>query len=127
MDDIRFCICKHCGNIITMVHDAGVPVVCCGEKMTELVPGSTDAATEKHVPVVEVNGNKVKVTVGSVVHPMEEKHFIQWIYVQTKEGVQSKHLKPHENPEAVFALADGDKAVAAYEYCNLHGLWKKEL
>lgn len=127
MDDIRFCICKHCGNIITMVHDAGVPVVCCGEKMTELVPGSTDAATEKHVPVVEVNGNKVKVTVGSVVHPMEEKHFIQWIYVQTKEGVQSKHLKPHENPEAVFVLADGDKAVAAYEYCNLHGLWKKEL
>ena len=127
MDDIRFFICKHCGNIITMVHNAGVPVVCCGEKMTELVPGSTDAATEKHVPVVEVNGNKVKVTVGSVVHPMEEKHFIQWIYVQTKEGVQSKHLKPHENPEAVFVLADGDKAVAAYEYCNLHGLWKKEL
>ena len=127
MCKVRFFICKHCGNIITMVHDAGVPVVCCGEKMTELVPGSTDAATEKHVPVVEVNGNKVKVTVGSVVHPMEEKHFIQWIYVQTKEGVQSKHLKPHENPEAVFVLADGDKAVAAYEYCNLHGLWKKEL
>ena len=127
MDDIRFFICKHCGNIITMVHNAGVPVVCCGEKMSELVPGSTDAATEKHVPVVEVNGNEVKVKVGSVAHPMEEKHFIQWIYLQTKEGVQSKHLKPHENPEVVFALAAGDKAVAAYEYCNLHGLWKKEL
>ena len=122
MDDIRFFICKHCGNIITMVHDAGVPVMCCGEKMSELVPGSTDAATEKHVPVVEVNGNEVKVKVGSVAHPMEEKHFIQWIYLQTKEG-----LKPHENPEAVFALTAGDKAVAAYEYCNLHGLWKKEL
>ena len=127
MDDVRFFICKHCGNIITMVHDAGVPVVCCGEKMTELVPGSTDAATEKHVPVVEVNGNEVKVKVGSVAHPMEEKHFIQWIYLQTKEGVQSKCLKPHENPEAVFALTGGDKAVAAYEYCNLHGLWKKDL
>lgn len=127
MDDIRFFICKHCGNIITMVHDAKVPVVCCGEKMSELVPGSTDAATEKHVPVVEVNGNEVKVKVGSVAHPMEEKHFIQWIYLQTKEGVQSKCLKPHENPEAVFALTGGDKAVAAYEYCNLHGLWKKEL
>ena len=127
MDDIRFFICKHCGNIITMVHDAKVPVVCCGEKMSELVPGSTDAATEKHVPVVEVNGNEVKVKVGSVAHPMEEKHFIQWIYLQTKEGVQSKHLKPHENPETVFALTAGDKAVAAYEYCNLHGLWKKEL
>lgn len=127
MDDIRFFICKHCGNIITMVHDAKVPVVCCGEKMSELVPGSTDAATEKHVPVVEVNGNEVKVKVGSVAHPMEEKHFIQWIYLQTKEGVQSKCLKPHENPEAVFALTAGDKAVAAYEYCNLHGLWKKEL
>ena len=127
MDDIRFFICKHCGNIITMVHDAGVPVVCCGEKMSELVPGSTDAATEKHVPVVEVNRNEVQVKVGSVAHPMEEKHFIQWIYLQTKEGVQSKHLKPHENPEAVFVLTAGDKAVAAYEYCNLHGLWKKEL
>ena len=127
MDDIRFFICKHCGNIITMVHDAKVPVVCCGEKMSELVPGSTDAATEKHVPVVEVNGTEVKVKVGSVAHPMEEKHFIQWIYLQTKEGVQSKHLKPHESPEAVFALTAGDKAVAAYEYCNLHGLWKKEL
>ena len=127
MDDIRFFICKHCGNIITMVHDAKVPVVCCGEKMSELVPGSTDAATEKHVPVVEVNGNEVKVKVGSVAHPMEEKHFIQWIYLQTKEGVQSKHLKPHGNPETVFALTAGDKAVAAYEYCNLHGLWKKEL
>ena len=127
MDDVRFFICKHCGNIITMVHNAGVPVVCCGEKMSELVPGSTDAATEKHVPVVEVNGNEVKVKVGSVAHPMEEKHFIQWIYLQTKEGVQSKHLKPHENPETVFALTAGDKAVAAYEYCNLHGLWKKEL
>ena len=127
MDDIRFFICKHCGNIITMVHNAGVPVVCCGEKMSELVPGSTDAATEKHVPVVEVNGNEVQVKVGSVAHPMEEKHFIQWIYLQTKEGVQSKSLKPHENPEAVFALTAGDKAVAAYEYCNLHGLWKKEL
>ena len=127
MDDIRFFICKHCGNIITMVHDAGVPVVCCGEKMTALVPGSTDAATEKHVPVVEVNGTEVKVKVGSVTHPMEEKHFIQWIYVQTEEGVQSKCLKPGQNPEVVFALAGGDKAVAAYEYCNLHGLWKKEL
>ena len=127
MDDIRFFICKHCGNIITMVHNAGVPVVCCGEKMSELVPGSTDAATEKHVPVVEVNGNEVKVKVGSVAHPMEEKHFIQWIYLQTKEGVQSKCLKPGQNPEVVFALAAGDKAVAAYEYCNLHGLWKKEL
>ena len=127
MDDIRFFICKHCGNIITMVHDAGVPVVCCGEKMTALIPGSTDAATEKHVPVVEVHGNEVTVKVGSVAHPMEEKHFIQWVYLQTKEGIQSKRLKPHEAPEAVFALTPGDKAVAAYEYCNLHGLWKKEL
>lgn len=127
MDNIRFFICKHCGNIITMVHDAGVPVVCCGEKMVELIPCSTDAATEKHVPVVEVNGNEVKVKIGSIAHPMEEKHYIQWVYLQTKGGVQSKRLKPHENPEAVFALVAGDKAVAAYEYCNLHGLWKKEL
>lgn len=95
--------------------------------MTELVPNTTDAAQEKHVPVVEVQGNIVKVSVGSVAHPMLEEHFIQFIILETKQGFQKKDLKPGEKPEALFALADGDEAVAAYEYCNLHGLWKAEI
>jgi len=126
MCKVRFFICKHCGNIAALVHDAGVPLVCCGEKMPELIAGSTDAAQEKHVPVVEVNGSEVKVTVGSVSHPMEEKHFIQWVYLQTEKGAQRKCLKPGEKPEVLFSLTADDKPVAAYEYCNLHGLWKKD-
>lgn len=119
--------CMHCGNIIEMVEDKGVPVVCCGEKMTELSPNTTDAALEKHVPVVEVNGNTVKVTVGSTLHPMTEEHHIAFIYLETDKGVQKKYLDHTGEPVAVFALADGEKPVAAYEYCNLHGFWKKEL
>ncbi|MEG0752135.1 MAG: desulfoferrodoxin family protein [Oscillospiraceae bacterium] len=123
----RFFICKHCGNIIGMIHESGVPVVCCGENMQELVPNTTDAALEKHVPEVVVNGDKISVQVGSTAHPMLEEHFIQWIYLKTERGGQRKCLKPGEAPVAEFALAGGDKAVAVYEYCNIHGLWKKEL
>lgn len=123
MKDPRFFVCKHCGNMIDVIHDSGVPMVCCGEKMTELIAGSTDAAQEKHVPVITVNGSEVKVAVGSVAHPMVEEHYITWIYLQTEKGVQRKALKPGDAPEATFALTADDKAVAAYEYCNLHGLW----
>ena len=121
---MKFYRCDHCGNIVTFVHSAGVPVMCCGQKMTELVPGTVDAAQEKHVPVVEVKGNVVHVKVGSVAHPMLEEHSIQWIALETSQGSQIKYLKPGEQPEAVFALAEGEQVVAAYEYCNLHGLWK---
>ena len=124
---MKFYICKHCGNIVGMVNDAGVPLVCCGEKMSELVANTTDAAQEKHVPVVTVDGNLVTVEVGSVAHPMLEEHFIQWITLETEQGNQRKPLAPGAEPKAVFALAPGDKAIAAYEYCNLHGLWKAEL
>ncbi len=127
MKEPKFFICKHCGNIIGMVVDKGVPMVCCGEKMHELVPNTEDAATEKHVPVVSQEGNLVKVSVGSVEHPMMDEHYIQYIYLLTKQGGQRKPLKPGEKPEVQFALAPGDEAVAAYEYCNLHGLWKKEI
>ena len=120
----KFFVCNHCGNLIGMIHNAGVPVVCCGEKMQELVPGTVDAALEKHVPVVEKDGNKVTVKVGSVTHPMLEEHHIAFIAIETKQGSQIKYLKAGEAPEAVFAIADGDEFVAAYEYCNLHGLWK---
>lgn len=122
--ELKYYICEHCGNIITKVKDAGVPVMCCGQKMTELVAGTTDAAVEKHVPVYEVKDNKVEVKVGSVEHPMVEEHFIEWIAVQTNEGSQHKALKPTDKPEACFALCEGEKVEAVYAYCNLHGLWR---
>ena len=120
---MKFYVCKHCGNIITFEENKGVPVICCGEKMSELVPGSVDAAAEKHVPVISVEGNKVTVTVGEVAHPMLEEHFIKWIVLETAQGSQRKELKAGEQPQAVFMLTDCDKPVAAYAYCNLHGLW----
>ena len=121
---MKFYVCEHCGNLITFVHSAGVPVMCCGQKMTELVPGTTDAAVEKHVPVAKTEGGQVTVTVGEVEHPMLPEHFIEWIALETQQGCQLKCLKPGEKPQAVFALADGDQVAAVYAYCNLHGLWK---
>ena len=118
--------CEHCGNIIAHINDSGVRCVCCGEEMKPLVPNTTDAAGEKHVPVIRVDGQTVTVTVGSVEHPMLEAHYIQWIMLETKEGRQRKVLKPGDKPVATFALTDTDAVVAAYEYCNLHGLWKAE-
>ena len=123
----KFFICKHCGNIVGMVHDAKVPMMCCGEKMSELVPNTVDAAQEKHVPVVIVDGNLVTVKIGDVAHPMIPEHFINWVYLETLKGGQRKALNPGEAPEVTFALTEDDKALAAYEYCNLHGLWMKEI
>lgn len=120
----KFYVCKKCGNIIAMVKASGVPIVCCGEPMAELVPGTTDGALEKHVPVVVREGDRVTVTVGSVEHPMLEAHHIEWILLQTRQGNQRKMLRPGEAPRATFALTEGDEVVAAYEYCNLHGLWR---
>jgi superoxide reductase len=124
MCESRFFVCKHCGNLIGMINCSGVPIVCCGEPMTELVPGSVDASQEKHVPVVTVEGNTVTVEIGAVAHPMTEEHYIEWIYLETTNGGQRKALKPGEAPKATFALTDG-KPVSAYAYCNLHGLWRK--
>lgn len=122
----KFYVCEHCGNIIAFVKDAGVPVMCCGQKMTEIVPGTTDAAVEKHLPVIKQEGNIITVEVGSVEHPMLAEHYIEWISIQTKEGNQRKILVPGQEPKAVFAITDGDELEAAYAYCNLHGLWKAE-
>lgn len=121
---MKFYVCEHCGNIITYAKNVGVPVMCCGQKMTELVPGTTDAAVEKHVPVVTVEGQKVVVEVGGVEHPMVEAHYIEWIVLETEKSYQKVDLKPEQAPKAEFALVEGDKVVAAYAYCNLHGLWK---
>lgn len=124
---MKFYVCNHCGNIVGKVVDKGVPLVCCGEKMAELVPGSVEAATEKHIPVASLNGNLVEVVVGSVAHPMLDNHYIDWIYLETEEGGQKKVLTPGSEPKVVFALAPTDKAKAVYAHCNLHGLWMAEL
>ena len=118
--------CEHCGNMISFVKDAGVPVMCCGQKMVEMIPGTSDGAVEKHVPVIIQEGQKVIVEVGSVEHPMADVHHIEWIILQTEKGVQRRNLLPGEAPRAEFILAEDDKVVAAYEYCNIHGFWKAE-
>ena len=121
----KFYKCNHCGNVIEKVVDSKVPVICCGEKMVELVPNTVDASNEKHVPVVtRLDDCRIKVEVGSVAHPMTPEHHISFIYVETENGGIRVDLK--DKPEAVISLGD-EKAVAVYEYCNLHGLWKTEL
>lgn len=125
-DNNKFFICEHCGNLIGMIHDAGVPMMCCGQKMTQLVPGTVEASVEKHLPVVTVNSDKVKVEIGSVAHPMAEEHSILWVYLQTDKGGQRKNLAVGEAPSVEFALCN-EKPVAVYAYCNLHGLWKTEI
>ena len=120
----KFYICSHCGNIIAKVKDVGVPVMCCGQKMTEIIPGTTEASHEKHIPVYQVEGNIVTVRVGAVDHPMTAEHFIEWVSLQTKQGNQRKVLTPGQEPVVRFALCEGDEVEAVYAYCNLHGLWK---
>ncbi|MBP3577077.1 MAG: desulfoferrodoxin [Lachnospiraceae bacterium] len=122
---MKYFVCENCGNIVEYVKESGVPVVCCGQRMTELVPGSGDGAHEKHVPVVTVSGDKVLVEIGEVEHPMVEEHYIQWIAIETTRGYQRVKLSPADKPRAEFCLAGGEEFVAAYEYCNIHGLWKK--
>ncbi|MEY8369492.1 desulfoferrodoxin family protein [Anaerovoracaceae bacterium 42-11] len=119
--------CAHCGNIAEMVEDKGVKLVCCGEAMQLLEANTTDAAQEKHVPVVTVDGNKVAVCVGSAEHPMMEEHHIAFIMLETNQGVHRKYLEKTGKPSAEFILAEGEKAVCAYAYCNLHGFWKAEI
>ena len=126
MCDNKFYICEKCGNIVGMIHNGGVPMMCCGQKMAKLEAGVVEASHEKHIPVVTVEGNTVRVNVGSVTHPMSEEHHIAWIYLQTNRGGQRKCLDVTGAPEVTFALAD-ETPVAVYAYCNLHGLWKTDL
>ena len=123
----RFYLCEHCKNLVGLIEDGGVPLMCCGQKMTKLVPNTVDAAGEKHLPVVEREGNKVIIKVGSVEHPMTEEHYITFIYLATSNGGQRKSLKPSDKPYAEFILADGEEALEAYAYCNLHSLWATKL
>ena len=126
MKDTKFYICEHCGNIIGVIHDAGVPMMCCGQKMTKLEAGTVEASREKHIPVASYEGGLVKVAIGSIAHPMIPEHSIEWVYLQTDRGGQRKNLAPGEAPEVTFAVAD-EKPLAVYAYCNLHGLWKADI
>lgn len=126
MKEQKFYICERCGNIVGKIHDSGVSLVCCGQKMSALEAGVVEASREKHVPEVAVENGTVKVTVGSVLHPMTEEHSITWIYLQTDKGGQRKSLNPGDAPTVTFALSD-EEPLAVFAYCNLHGLWKKEI
>ena len=110
-------------TLVMLINRNAAELSCNGAPMKALTANSTDAAQEKHVPVVEVDGNKISVKVGSVAHPMTEAHLIEWIYLQTKFGGQYRYLTASDKPEATFYIAEGDTPLAVYEYCNLHGLW----
>ena len=124
---MEFYRCKHCGNVIAYAENKGVKVFCCGEAMEKIEPNTVDASQEKHMPVVEVKGNIVKVTVGSVAHPMTAEHNISWVAMETKQGNQRKKLLVDAEPTIEFALCDGDEVLNVFAYCNLHGLWKKQM
>lgn len=126
MVEMTFCLCKHCGNLVGLINNAGVPMVCCGEKMTVLTANTVEASNEKHIPVVKVDGGLVHIEVGSVLHPMIAEHLIEWVYIQTTRGGHRKNLLAGEQPIVEFSLVN-EELVAAYAYCNLHGLWKAEL
>ena len=123
----KFYICEKCGNLVGMINESGVPMMCCGQKMTKIEAGVVEASREKHIPVVAVDGNIVTVTIGSIEHPMAEEHSILWVYLETDKGGQRKCLEVGKAPVVSFALTDDEKALAAYAYCNLHGLWKAEI
>jgi superoxide reductase len=116
--------CNVCGNVVEVVNAGKGTLVCCGEDMKLLTENTTDAAREKHVPVIEKAGNKVTVSVGSVLHPMEEKHFIQFIELMADGQIYRKMLKPGDTPKATFEVSASK--LSAREYCNLHGLWKAD-
>ncbi len=122
----RFFICEHCKNLVGLIDDGSVPMVCCGETMEEIIPNTQEAATEKHIPCVEKTDIGIKVCVGSVLHPMTEEHHIGFVYVATEKGGQRKSLKISEDPCTEFVFVD-DTPLDVYAYCNLHGLWKLEL
>lgn len=128
MEKLHLLRCKHCGKVIELLPGShGCPTKCCGEPMEELVANSIDASKEKHVPAVNVESNVVSVVVGETIHPMMEAHHIGFIYLVTDKNVYRKDLKVNEEPKAEFALLGEEKPLVVYEYCNLHGLWKKEL
>ena len=126
MNRAKFYICPRCRNIAEMVYDTDIPLHCCGERMEQLIPGTVSASEEKHVPEAMVQDGILEVKVGSVEHPMEEAHRIEWVQLITDQGSYRKWLNPGQEPLVRFQLGD-EKPLEVYAYCNLHGLWKKEL
>lgn len=124
--DVKFFYCEHCGNIAVKVFDSGVPLVCCGEKMVELVADTTDASLEKHVPDVKREGDKLHVNIGSVDHPMTPEHYIQFICLVTDKDYHIHPLTPEDAPHAEFVVAADEEPLKVYEFCNIHGLWVAE-
>ena len=121
---LRFFICNHCGNIIAMIKDQGVPIKCCGESMKEIIAGTNEGAKEKHIPVYHTIGETVTVCVGETAHPMTSEHYIAWVCMETEEGFQLKKLTPDMSPKVSFSLSKGDKVKSVYAFCNQHSLWK---
>jgi superoxide reductase len=123
---LQFFKCEHCGNVAVKLFDEGPALFCCGQQMTELVPDSVDASQEKHVPVVEITDD-IKVKIGAEEHPMIDTHWITMIVLETNRGFQYVKLDPGDKPEAEFTLAPGENPIRVYDYCNIHGLWVKEM
>ena len=121
---VQFFICNHCGNIIAMIKDNGVPIKCCGENMLEITVGTNDGAAEKHIPVYKINGEMVTVSVGEAEHPMTTEHYIDWVCLETEDGFQLKKLNQSMPPHISFSISKGDNIKAVYAFCNQHSLWK---
>lgn len=123
--ELKIFKCLHCGNIIIKLIDNNVDVYCCNEKMKVLIPGEIDASVEKHIPKITINNNTITVNIGEIKHPMEDKHYIQFILIETNSGFQIKYLNPQDEPICTF-ITD-ENVIAVYGYCNIHGLWKKQV
>jgi len=126
MKKTKFYICPTCRNTVEMIYDTDIKLFCCGEEMQELAANTVEASGEKHIPAVKVGEGSVEVNVGSVNHPMEEVHWIEWVQLVTDKGSYRRWLNPGEAPNVRFLLGE-ERPVAVYAYCNLHGLWKTEL
>ncbi len=123
----KFYRCKHCGNLVDMIYSSGVNMVCCNEEMQQIVDNTVDASVEKHLPYITVAENQVTVKVGSAPHPMTKEHLIEWIYLKTSDGCYRKNLSDENEPEVKYLIAEDEKPIGVYAYCNLHGLWYKEV
>ena len=124
---MKFYECKTCGNVMVLFEDSGVTPMCCGSPMVELVPQSKDGSTEKHVPKIDIKDGKIIVSVGEILHPMQDDHYIKWVVLETDKGKYIKTLKPGEDPIASFTIENDEKPFVAYEFCSIHSLWEKKV